>query len=123
MARVLVIDDDVLLRITLRRALEAEGYEVLEAADGSKGVSLYREHPTDVVLTDIFMPNQEGLETIMTLKRDFPDVRILAMSGGSVIESETCLNMAKGLGAIRVYTKPFVIQRLLKDIGELLDNG
>jgi CheY-like chemotaxis protein len=107
----------------LRKALEKEGYEFFEAADGSQGVSFYREHPTDLVLTDIFMPNQEGLETIMTLKRDFPNVKILAMSGGSVIESDTCLHMAKGLGAIRVYAKPFKIDSLLKDIGEFLNNG
>ena len=123
MPRILVIEDDVQLRRMLRRALEMEGYEVLEAADGSKGVSLYREHPTDLVLIDIFMPNKEGLETIMALKRDFPEVRVLAMSGGGVIGSAASLDMAKGLGAERVYVKPFEVEGFLKDIGELLDNG
>ena len=123
MASVLVIDDEAQIRRMLRRVLETEGYEVMDAADGSIGISLYRENPTDLVLTDIFMPNKEGLETIMTLKRDFPEVRILAMSGGGVMDSAACLRMAKGLGAARVYVKPFEIEGLLKDIGELLDNG
>ena len=122
MASVLVIDDEALIRRMLRRVLETEGYEVMDAADGSKGVELYREHPADLVLTDIFMPNKEGLETIMTLKRDFPEVRILAMSGGGVISSKSSLHMAKGLGAVHVYVKPFEIEDFLKDIGELLDN-
>ncbi len=123
MASVLVIDDEVQIRKMLRRVLETEGYKVMDAADGSKGISLYREHPTDLVLTDILMPNKEGLETIAALKRDFPEVRIFAMSGGGILDSDYCLSMAKGLGAARVYIKPFEIQGLLKDIGELLDNG
>ena len=123
MASVLVIDDEVQIRRMLRKVLETEGYEVMDAADGSKGISLYREHPADLVLTDILMPNKEGLETITTLRRDFPEVRIIAMSGGGMVDSEYCLRMAKGLGAARVYSKPFEIEGLLKDIGELLDNG
>jgi DNA-binding response OmpR family regulator len=123
MANVLVIDDEAQIRRMLRKALEREGYKVMDAADGSEGISLFREHPTDLVLTDILMPNKEGLETIMALKRDFPEVKILAMSGGGVIDSVSCLRMAKGLGATHVYTKPFKIKALLKDIGELLNNG
>ena len=120
MASVLVIDDEAQIRKMLRRVLETEGYEVMDAADGSIGVNLYREHPTDLVLIDIFMPNKEGLETIMTFKRDFPEVGILAMSGGGVIGTAASLHMAKGLGAARVYAKPFEIEELLKDMEALL---
>jgi CheY-like chemotaxis protein len=123
MASVLVIDDEAQIRRMLRKVLETEGYEVMDAADGSKGINIYREHPTDLVLTDILMPNKEGLETIAALKRDFPEARIFAMSGGGMVGSETCLRLAKGLGAARVYTKPFEIEGLLKDIGEFLDKG
>jgi CheY-like chemotaxis protein len=122
MESILVIDDEAQIRTMLRRVLETEGYEVMDAADGSKGISLYREHPTDLVLTDILMPNKEGLETITALKRDFPEVRILAMSGGGKVGLNYCLDMAEAFGAARVYAKPFKIDRLLKDIGELLDN-
>ena len=106
MASVLVIDDEAQIRRMLRRVLETEGYEVMDAADGSEGIGLYREHPTDLVLTDILMPEKEGLETIMALKRDFPEVTIFAMSGGGLINAGCCLDMAKSLGAARVYTSP-----------------
>jgi CheY-like chemotaxis protein len=123
MSSVLVIDDEAPVRKVLRKALEREGYKVMDAADGLEAIGLYREHPTDLVLTDILMPEKEGLETIMALKRDFPELTIFAMSGGgSLINSNSCLSMAKVLGATRVYTKPLGIEELLKDIGELLNN-
>ncbi|MBN1833622.1 MAG: response regulator [Deltaproteobacteria bacterium] len=121
MSSVLVIDDEAPVRKVLRKALEMEGYKVMDAADGSQGIGLYREHPTDLVLIDILMPEKEGLETIMELRQNFPEVRIFAMSGGGLINSESCLGMAKGLGAARVYTKPIQIEGLLEDIGELLN--
>jgi CheY-like chemotaxis protein len=123
MPSVLVIDDEASVRKVLRKALEREGYKVMDAANGSEGIALYQEHPTDLVVTDILMPEKEGLETIMAFRRDFPEVRIFAMSGGGLIGSVCCLSMAKGLGATRVYTKPLGIEELLKDIGELLNNA
>jgi CheY-like chemotaxis protein len=121
MSSVLVIDDEAPVRKVLRKALEMEGYKVMDAADGSQGIGLYREHPTDLVITDILMPEKEGLETIMEFRQNFPEVRIFAMSGGGLINSDSCLEMAKGLGAARVYTKPIEIEGLLEDIGELLN--
>ena len=121
MSSILVIDDEAPVRKVLRKALEREGYKVMDAADGLEGIGLYREHPTDLVLTDILMPEKEGLETIMAFRRNFPEVRIFAMSGGGLIDSGCCLEMAKGLGAARVYTKPIEIEGLLEDIGEFLN--
>jgi len=89
MARILVIDDDIQILEMLGQTLEREGYEVVDALDGKEGMRLYREAPTDLVITDIVMPEKEGVETIMELKRDFPDVKIIAMSGGGQINSES----------------------------------
>jgi len=82
MARILLIDDDAPVRRTLRKMLERQGYEVEEAPDGKAGLTLYQENPADLIITDLIMPEMEGIETIMELRRRFPDVKIIAMSGG-----------------------------------------
>jgi CheY-like chemotaxis protein len=79
---VLVIDDNEDIRALLRRVLEREGYSVSEASDGMAGTRLYRSQPADVIITDIVMPDQEGIQTIMELLRDFPAAKIIAISGG-----------------------------------------
>jgi len=119
MARILIIDDDVQILKMLRKTLEHEGHEVVDAADGNKGLRLYRENPTDLVITDIIMPNKEGIETIGALRREFPEAKIIAMSGGGQIEAEEYLHMAKLLGAQRTLTKPFQNEELLEAIGAL----
>ena len=82
MAGILIIDDDVHIRTILRKTLQSEGYQVVEASNGNEGVRLYREKPVELIITDLIMPEKEGIETIMELGRDFPDVKIIAMSGG-----------------------------------------
>ena len=119
MARILIIDDDVQILKLLRKMLENEGYDVVDAVDGNKGLKLYREDPTDLVITDIIMPEKEGIETIIDLRREFPEAKIVAMSGGGHGEAEPYLHMAKGLGAIRTLTKPFGKEELLEAIGAL----
>ena len=123
MARILVIDDDVQILEMLRQTLEREGYEVVDAHDGKEGLRLYREAPTDLIITDIIMPEKEGIETIMEFKRDFPDVKIIAISGGGQITPETCLLLAKKSGAQRAFTKPVPRQDMIKAVKELLDQG
>src|SRR5207244_7911602 len=81
MARLLIIDDDVTLRQALTRHLEHAGHEVRQAADGDAGVRAYERHAADVVIVDIFMPGQGGLQTIGRLRREWPAVKIVAMSG------------------------------------------
>lgn len=119
MARILIIDDDAQVLDMLRQTLEREGHEVMDASNGNEGIRLYRECPADLIITDIVMPEKEGIETIMELKRDFPDVKIIAISGGGRIDPEEYLRMAKGLGALRTFAKPVEREKLLGAVREL----
>ena len=82
MPRLLIIDDERLARLTLRKILERAGHEVMEASTGNEGLAMFRAKPCDLVITDIIMPDKEGIETIIELKRDFPGVRVIAISHG-----------------------------------------
>jgi two-component system, chemotaxis family, chemotaxis protein CheY len=105
--RVLVIDDERDTRDTMRHILEHEGFEVLVAADGSEGIKLLRNAAVDVVVTDIFMPGKEGIETIYELRREFPGTRIIVMSGGGGAKGMDFLSVARELGADKSLKKPF----------------
>jgi len=120
MARILVIDDEENVRDLLRDVLEERGHEVLEASDGDLGSALYRERPADLVITDIIMPNKEGLETILDLRRDYPEVKIIAISGGSRVGRHDVLPLARTLGALRTFSKPFNLRELIDAVDELL---
>ena len=122
MARILIIDDDVQTLNMLRQMLEGEGYEVIDAPDGKEGIRRYRENPTDLIITDLLMPEKEGIETIQELKRDFPDIKINAISGGGRVGPGGYLHMAKMLGAQRTFVKPIEREELLKAVRELLNN-
>ena len=97
MATILVIDDQAPIRALLRVALEDAGYEVLEASNGRLGLELYREKSADLIITDVVMPEMNGLELMLELTRSFLNVKVIAISGG--LESEGTLNVAKLLGA------------------------
>ncbi|MEW6347495.1 MAG: response regulator [Thermodesulfobacteriota bacterium] len=121
MARILVIEDETDIRGLYKRFLEQAGHEVMEAPDGEEGVRLYRKTAADLVITDIIMPEKEGIETIMELRKDFPEVKIIAISGGGkAMPSSTCLSLAKGLGATKTLAKPFKRQELLDAVAEVL---
>src|SRR5256886_17225337 len=119
-ARILVMDDDGMLRGAIRIALEAARYEVLEAADGHAGLRLQREQGADLVLVDIFMPERDGLEVIRALRAEHPQPTIVAMSGGGRTGPIEVLEAAAALGASRTLVKPFEPRQLLKVIRELL---
>jgi DNA-binding response OmpR family regulator len=119
-ARILVIDDDGLLRGALRVALEAAGHEVREAADGDAGLRLQREQGAELVLVDIFMPGRDGLEVIRALRAERPQAKIVAMSGGGQTGQIEVLSAAAAFGASRTLLKPFEPRVLLKAIRELL---
>ena len=119
MARILVIDDDTAIRSVVRRGLERVGHDVTEAPDGDAGLKAYRAHHTDLVVTDIIMPEREGVETIMALRKEFPGLKIIAMSGGGG-GSADFLGIAKKLGARRALTKPFGHRELLEALEEVL---
>jgi DNA-binding NtrC family response regulator len=117
---ILIIEDDALLRKMYWRFLESAGYEVVEASDGHEGVKIYQENPADLVITDLIMPKKEGIEVILALKRDHPDVKIIAISGGGKNNPESYLYMAKKLGAMQTISKPIDRKLLLKVVSECL---
>jgi DNA-binding NtrC family response regulator len=121
MATILVIDDQEPIRGLLRRALEEANYEVLEASNGRLGLELYRERLAELVITDIFMPEMNGLEMMLELNRNFPEVKVIVMSGG--LESEGALNVAKQLGARQTFQKPLDIETLLNAVRYELAGG
>jgi len=121
MANILIIDDDNQFRTMLRKMIERNGYEVIEASGGEEGIKLYRKNPTDLIITDLIMPEKDGIETIQELKKEFPDVRIIAISGGGRLGPQDYLHLAKMFGVQRTLTKPIELPVLLQTIEELLE--
>ena len=117
---VLLIDDEDLVREMLTSALELGGYRVVTAADGVEGLEMYEKHKPRVVVTDILMPEKEGIETIMEMRQDGDNTVIVAISGGDRSGSELFLEVAGRLGADRTLAKPFRPKELLGVIAELL---
>jgi YesN/AraC family two-component response regulator len=105
----------------LREVLRRAGYEVQEARDGAEGTKFYRDHPADLILTDLIMPEKEGLEIIQEFRRDHPKVKIIAMSGGGRHGSYDYLKIAKAFGAQQVLAKPFSHQEILETIIQVLE--
>ena len=121
MARILIIDDEDLDRMTLSQILEGDGHTVTEATDGEEGIAALRETPVDVVITDILMPNKEGIETIKELRQIAPDVKIIAISGGGRMQNANYLDVAQKLGANAVLKKPFEPQVLRDTVNACLE--
>ncbi len=120
MKRVLVIDDDYQVRKMLRKMLEKEGYEVLDAIDGTHGIALHKESPADLVITDLIMPEKEGIETISEMRDDFPELKIIAISGGGLVSPDPYLRLAKDMGAHDTFPKPIKKEELLSSMQRLL---
>jgi len=120
MPKVLVIDDDILVRRTISRILEDAGYEVALAEDGAKGVAKFRSDRPDLVITDLIMPDQECIETIIEMLREDPAARIVAVSGGGRLGSMDFLAVAQKLGASEILRKPFEPAELLGCVARAL---
>lgn len=120
MAKILIIDDEEQIRLYLRRVLEEEGHEVVEAPDGKVGLKINRKELADLIICDIFMPEKEGLGTITELRHSYPEVKIIAISGGGRMGNLDFLSTAKKLGALRTLEKPFERKELLEAVRELL---
>jgi YesN/AraC family two-component response regulator len=120
MARILIIDDEPQIRSMLTLMLEREGYEIVEAPDGVAGIKIYRQNPADLIITDLIMPNKDGIGMIIDLKKEFPDVKIIAMSGGGLNKPDGYLKGAKKLGAACTLTKPIDREEMLKAVRETL---
>lgn len=120
MARILVIDDDEAIRLALRKMLEVDGHEVVEATDGAHGMRLFRENPTDLVITDILMPEKEGFEVIRELRRDHPDIKVIAISGSVSRGGPDFLPQAGDMGASLTIPKPFSKEQVLGAVRDAL---
>jgi YesN/AraC family two-component response regulator len=122
MARILIIDDEPQIRSMLKLMLERDGYEVVEAPDGVEGISVYRQNPADLIITDLIMPNKDGIGMIIDLKKEFPEVKIIAMSGGGLNKPDGYLKGAKKLGASCTLTKPIDREEILRVVAAILKN-
>jgi DNA-binding response OmpR family regulator len=120
MARILIIDDDVALGLALMKHLERAGHEVRQAADGDAGVRACERRAPDIVIVDIFMPGQGGLQTIGRLRREWPQMKILAMSAVPKAGSLDVPGHAVALGADRFISKPFEAATLVSLVATLL---
>ncbi len=122
MARILIVDDNEQVRGMFQAFFQTAGYEVDVAWDGQVAVERYHAQPADLVITDIVMPIKDGVQAIMELWRDFPDVKVIAVSGSPQADNPTaCLECAEIFGAMRTFTKPVNLQELLGAVEELLD--
>jgi DNA-binding response OmpR family regulator len=123
MARILVIDDDEQMRRLVRRVLENANHTILEAGDGDSGLLVLAREAVDLVITDIIMPDKEGIETIREIRRKHGAVKILAISGGGQIVHMDVLTAAGRLGANRTLPKPFSPAVLSEIVSELLNEA
>ena len=122
--RILLIDDDDLLRDAISDLLESEGYLVTTADNGTTGLTAFQADRPDLVITDILMPERDGIETILSLAKETPQPRIIAISGGGGrLDSLSYLRMARGFGADKILEKPFRAKVLLEAIEEVLALG
>lgn len=120
--RILVIDDEPSALDVLQKILEGEGYEVQVAANGLDGVALFRRQPCDLVITDMVMPVKDGLQTILELRDEAPDLPIIAISGGGVISKERYLTVAGYLDRVITIAKPFTVLEIVTAAAKLLND-
>ena len=120
MARILIIDDDQMVLNMLRQVLEGAKHTVVEAANGEVAMRLWREQPADLIVTDILMPEKDGLEVIRELRRECPTVKVIALSGGSRKVHFDALDVARRFGAGATLEKPFELKELLAAVESVL---
>ncbi len=123
MGRIMVVEDDKAVRELLREILKRAGHEVIAAGNGKEAIALYQDTPADLIITNILMPEKEGLETIQEMRRDDPDIKIIAISGGGQIGPADYLEIARRFGARRTFSKPFDRKELLAAVDELLEES
>ena len=120
MARILVIDDNTTLRMMMHETLAKAGHEVVEACNGHEGTERAAAESFDLVITDIIMPDKEGIATIVELRRNYPDLKIIAASAGGKIDAKEYLETAKEFGADRTLVKPFGRKDILEAVDQVL---
>ena len=120
MARILLVDDEPLLRETLKIALQAAGHAVSVAQNGTAALALLTDQSFDVIVTDILMPETDGLEMIMRVRKESGNVRIIAMSGGGRTRNMDMLDFATSFGADAVLAKPFLPKQLIASVADIM---
>jgi DNA-binding response OmpR family regulator len=120
MPRIIIIDDDPQIRLMLRMTLEKAGYTVEEAANGKEGLCKHNREPAELIITDLIMPEQEGMETIAELRRDSPATKIIAISGGGFLAPKNYLALAKEIGASCTLSKPIPQDSFLSAVRGLI---
>ncbi len=110
------MEDDEAIRLALCKSLTRAGYEVTEAANGAEGATIYRKNPPDLIITDILMPDQDGVEALLDLKQTLPDIKIIVISGNA----QEFLPIAEDLGAHKTFAKPFKQADILEAVADLL---
>jgi CheY-like chemotaxis protein len=123
MAKILVLDDEPSILIMIKKMLEKAGHEVSVALNGKEGMVLFEKNRPDLLITDIIMPEKEGLETIFELRRKYPELKIIAISGGGRISPDGYLPGAKLLGANMVFQKPLVQKDFMEAVSSLLNES
>jgi len=123
MRRILVIDDDKFVRTSIRAVLEGAGYDVSDAGDAYAGIRMQRTHPFDAAIIDLVMPQKEGLETIRELKQEYPELPIIAISGGGEIVKKNFVEVAELFGAVATLEKPFGGEELLSTLHAAILNA
>ena len=118
--RIIVIDDQEAIRRLIRRTLESRGYSVFEASDGADGLRLLAQQAADLVITDIFMPGLDGIETLRQIRKEFPQVKVIVISGGDSTGTLDMRRDAEFLGAVRSLAKPFTTTELVGLVEEVL---
>jgi len=121
MAGILVVEDDNDLRTMLKVSLSRRRFTVLEAENGKEALTHFKPSVTDLVITDLIMPEEDGLKVIMRMRELKPSIKIIAISGGGKAGPGSYLNLAKALGADAIYSKPFSVNDMITKIEELLD--
>lgn len=120
MSTILVIDDDDSYRRVCGLALTGMGFQVLSAENGAKGLQCLAESAVDLVITDILMPDTDGIETIMTIRKNHPHLPMVAISGGGTVAAEQCLALSAKLGAVAALRKPFTLDELVDTVRRVL---
>ena len=123
MPRILVVDDNDDIRSMLELLLRREGFDVASAPDGEQALALFAERAADIVITDLFMPERDGIETIVALRDRYPEAKIIAMSGWQSQRGPDYLAVAREIGAVGTLRKPFEPRELLRLVRRVTENG
>lgn len=123
MAKILVIDDEPSILLMIKKMVEKAGHEADLALNGNEGIEKIEKNKPDLVITDIIMPQMEGLETILGLRKKYPKLKIIAISGGGRVGPEGYLSSAKLLGADRIFQKPLVQKDFMEAVTTLLNEA